>query len=77
MRAQLPVVFVHGVHGKPGDWEPLLKRLARGRQLLSPLYAGDSDQFKTNSIPSESLFNFGLYREENRNYKRPFPGEEL
>jgi pimeloyl-ACP methyl ester carboxylesterase len=63
-RPQLPVVFVHGVHGKTTDWEPLLLRLARGRPLFNPHYAGDSDAFQDLSIPAHSIFNFGLYREQ-------------
>lgn len=58
-----PVVFVHGVHGDPSDWQPLLERLHRGRAFYKSVYAGDSDQFETDSISKASLFNFGLYRE--------------
>lgn len=58
-----PVVFVHGVHGDPTDWQPLLERLHRGRAFYKSVYAGDSDQFETDSISEASFFNFGLYRE--------------
>lgn len=60
---RLPVVFVHGTNGQPADWAPVLRNLARGRLVLPELYADDSDALSSGSLPADSLFAFGYYRD--------------
>ena len=36
----MPIVFLHGLGQKPGDWDPVINRLDKGSRALCPdLYA--------------------------------------